>query len=53
MATTVEQIKTHFQQNKQMYLHPNNIITLVLWAIALGSHAILLPKFIREFKHSK
>lgn len=48
MATTFEQVKTHFQQNKQAYLHSSNIITLVLWGIALGSHTILLPRLIHE-----
>ncbi len=34
--------------NKQNHNHPANITTLVLWGIALSSHAILIPLFIRE-----
>ncbi len=33
---------------KHSYNHPANITTLVLWGIALSSHAILIPLFIRE-----
>jgi hypothetical protein len=30
-----------------------NWITVALWAIALSSHAILIPKFIRELSQKK
>ncbi|GCE17769.1 hypothetical protein KDK_15690 [Dictyobacter kobayashii] len=28
-----------------------NVITVALWVAALSSHAILIPKLVREFKH--
>ena len=30
-----------------------NRITIALWIIALSSHAILLPKFLRDFSDKK
>ena len=30
-----------------------NLITVALWVIALSSHAILIPKFIRELSEKK
>lgn len=48
MATAAQNVVSHVKENKQTYLHPNNIITLVMWGLALGSHAILIPLFIRE-----
>ena len=28
--------------------NPRSLITVTLWCIALGTHIILIPKFIRE-----
>ncbi len=30
-----------------------NVITIGLWVVALSSHAILIPKFIKAFKEDK
>ncbi len=31
----------------------NNRVTIALWIIALSSHAILLPKFLRDLSDRK
>ena len=31
----------------------SNRVTLALWIVALSSHAILLPKFLRDFSEKK
>ncbi|WP_338253210.1 hypothetical protein [Dictyobacter halimunensis] len=38
------------QQNSSFTQKYGNVITVALWAAALTSHAILLPKLIRELK---
>lgn len=43
-----EKITDNVKEHKQDYMHSANVVTLALWALALGSHAILLPIFIRE-----
>ena len=48
MATIVEKITDNLKEHKQDYMRPANVVTLTLWALALGSHVILLPIFIRE-----
>ena len=48
MATVVEKITDNIKEHKQDYMHPANVVTLALWVLALGSHAVLLPKFIHE-----
>jgi len=48
MATGLDNVVSHVNNNKHIYRHPANITTLVLWGIALSSHAILIPLFIRE-----
>ena len=48
MATVLDKVTSHVNDNKHIYGHPANITTLVLWAIALGSHAVLIPLFVRQ-----
>ncbi len=48
MATVRDNVVSHVNNNKHIYRHPANITTLVLWGIALASHAILIPLFIRQ-----
>ncbi len=48
MATVLDRVTSHVNDNKHIYYHPANITTLVLWAIALGSHAVLIPLFVRQ-----
>ena len=48
MSTALNKVVSHVNDNKHIYNHPANIATLVLWAIALGSHAILIPLFVRQ-----
>ncbi len=48
MAAVLDRVTSHVNDNKHIYRHPANITTLVLWGIALSSHAVLLPLFIRE-----
>ncbi len=48
MATVLDRVTTHVNDNKHIYSHPANITTLVLWGIALGSHAVLIPLFVRQ-----
>lgn len=48
MAIVIQKIAHNVKEHKQDYMRPSNIVTLTLWALALGSHAVLLPIFIRE-----
>ncbi len=48
MAAVLDKVTSHVNDNKHIYYHPANITTLVLWAIALGSHAVLIPLFVRQ-----
>ena len=48
MAAVFDKVTSHVGDNKHIYGHPANITTLVLWGIALSSHAILIPLFVRE-----
>ncbi len=48
MAAALDKVVSYVNENKHIYAHPANITTLVLWGIALSSHAILIPLFIRE-----
>ncbi|GAC1432128.1 MAG: hypothetical protein NVS9B9_29110 [Ktedonobacteraceae bacterium] len=48
MAIARDKVVSHGNDNKHTYTHLANITTLVLWGIALSSHAILIPLFIRE-----
>ncbi len=48
MADTVQNVVSHGKQNKQVYTHPYNMVTVAMWVIALSSHAILIPLFVRE-----
>jgi hypothetical protein len=48
MTAVLDKVVSHVNDNKHIYNHPANIATLVLWGIALSSHAILIPLFIRE-----
>jgi hypothetical protein len=48
MAAALNKIVTYVKDNKHVYTNPTNIMTLVLWGIALSSHAVLIPLFIRE-----
>ncbi len=53
MASVLDKVVSHVNDNKHIYNHPANITTLVLWGVALSSHAILIPLFIREVILSK
>ena len=54
MPTALHNGTSRIKQNQQTYTHPYNIVTLAMWIIALSSHAILIPLFIREvLLHSK
>ena len=48
MAAVFDKVNTHVKNNQYIYKHPANWVTLAMWAIALSSHAILIPLFIRE-----
>ena len=39
----------HTNNNAHFYSNPRSLITVTLWCIALGTHAILIPKLVREF----
>ncbi|GAC1388814.1 MAG: hypothetical protein NVS4B11_04100 [Ktedonobacteraceae bacterium] len=53
MAAAHDKVTSYVNDNKHIYNHLANITTLVLWTIALGSHAILIPLFIREVIFNK
>ncbi len=48
MVTAVEKVIDNIKENKQSYLRRDNLITLIMWGLALGSHAFLLSLFICE-----
>lgn len=48
MSAVLDKVTTHVKNNQHIYRHPYNWVTLAMWAIALSSHAILIPLFIRE-----
>jgi len=39
MGTTLGKVRAHVSDNQHIYSHPANITTLVMWGIALSSHA--------------
>ena len=56
MSTVLDKVTAHVQNNSHIYKHPYNWVTLAMWAIALSSHAILIPLFVRQVlldKHSR
>lgn len=53
MASVLDRVTSHVNDNKHIYNNPANITTLVLWAIALGSHAVLIPLFVRQVLMNK
>ncbi len=48
MAIAINNVVSHVRDNKHIYGHPYNWVTLAMWVIALGSHAFLIPLFIRQ-----
>ncbi len=48
MSAVFNRVTSHVNDNKHIYYHPANVTTLVLWAIALSSHAVLIPLFVRQ-----
>jgi hypothetical protein len=34
--------------NSHFYNNPRSLISIVLWGIALATHAILIPRLVRE-----
>jgi hypothetical protein len=57
MATALQKVSNYVNENKQAYRDPRNMVTLVLWGLALGLHAFLIPRLISElyqdFKNRK
>jgi len=53
MAATLDKVRAYVSDNQHIYSHPANITTLVMWGIALSSHAILIPLFVREVLMNK
>ncbi len=51
MATALQKVSNYVNENKQVYRDPRNILTLVLWGLALGLHAFLIPRLISELYH--
>jgi hypothetical protein len=51
MATTFQKVTDHVNENVHIYRDPRNMITLVLWGLALGLHAFLIPRLISELYH--
>lgn len=41
-------VKDHVKNNQHIYGDKRNLVTLILWGLALASHAILLPRLIKE-----
>ena len=48
MAAVLDKVNAHVRNNQHIYKHPANWVTLAMWAIALSSHAILIPLFVKE-----
>jgi len=48
MANAITNVVSYVQDNKHIYGHPYNWVTIAMWTIALGSHAVLIPLFIRQ-----
>ena len=38
----------HTNNNAHFYTHPRSLITVTLWCVALATHAILIPRLVRE-----
>jgi hypothetical protein len=51
MATTFQKVTDHVNENVHIYRDPRNMVTLVLWGLALGLHAFLIPRLISELYH--
>jgi hypothetical protein len=51
MATTLQKITGHVNDNPHIYRDKRNMVTLVLWGLALASHAILIPRLVSELYH--
>jgi hypothetical protein len=49
MSSAQQNSVSHTNNNTHFYSDPRSLITVVLWCIALATHAILIPKLVREF----
>jgi hypothetical protein len=48
MSSTQQNSVSHANNNSHHYSDPRSIITVVLWGAALATHAILIPRLVRE-----
>ncbi len=48
MSSTQQSSVSHTNDNSHFYNNPRSLISVVLWGIALATHAILIPRLIRE-----
>ncbi len=39
---------SHINNNSHFYDNPRSLISVILWGLALATHAILIPRLIRE-----
>jgi hypothetical protein len=49
MSSAQQNGVSHTNDNAHFYSDPRSLITVILWCIALATHAILVPRLIREF----
>jgi hypothetical protein len=57
MNSTPQKAVAHVNDDAHIYRDPRNTVTLILWGVVLASHAILIPRLVRELyrtwvKHS-
>lgn len=48
MSSTQQNTVSHGTNNSHYYSDPRRLITVALWVVALGTHAILIPRLVRE-----
>ena len=48
MSSAQQNSVSHTNDNSHFYSDPRSLITVVLWGIALATHAILIPRLVRE-----
>ena len=48
MSSTQQNSISHDTNNSHFYSDPRSIFTVVLWVVALSTHAILIPRLVRE-----
>ncbi len=48
MSLTQQNSVSHSKDNAHFYSDPRSLITVALWIVALSTHAILMPRLVRE-----